>query len=278
MIKTIVFLDMETTGITKHEMHRTKITELCLIAVKTTHLLDTRSGLMPRVEHKVNMCFNPCKFIIPGCSEETGLTNELLENEPTFNKKVFTIFNSFINLLEKPVCLVAHNGLKFDFPILKNLFQSLNVDFCADLLCSDSLHFFYDILEGQKNVTPSKIIPSDTIEIISLLDSDDDDIQKTNESTPKKLTISQNILNYKSNYVPLKDKPNWFEEKPKESYRLKNIYRRLMKRSPREAHRAENDCLMMLECAVVLSKDFVTWLCSNHFEFSLVKPMTALRL
>lgn len=276
MIQTLVFLDMETTGITSHEMHKTKITELCLIAVKTAHLLETRSGLIPRVEHKISMCFNPCKLIIPDCSKETGLTNELLENESTFNKKVFTIFESFISMLEKPVCLIAHNGLRFDFPILKSVFNSLNVELCEDLLCSDSLHFFYDIMEGQKRETPTyKVIPSGTIEIIDLVDSDDDNIQKYTETTPKKLTLSENKLNYKRTSVPLEDRLNWFDDKPKESYRLKNIYRRLLKRSPREAHRAENDCLMLLECAVVLSKDFMTWVDENNFLFSLVKPMTA---
>ncbi|CAH0717992.1 unnamed protein product, partial [Brenthis ino] len=234
---TAVDNDMETTGITEHEIQKTKITELSLIAVERKHLVATRNGLMPRVQNKITLCLNPQKLILPG-----------------------------------PVCLIAHNGLYYDFPILKSHLEKIGAKFSVDLLCSDSLYAFYEIMENTKIKWNNEII-----ETIDLVDDDEDDIQSLNEKTPKKYQIIENK-------TPNKLNPNtpsrmlqgrmWFNNKPKESYKLKNIYKRLLDRSPREAHRAENDCLMMLECSVALSKDFVQWVDKNNCRFSDIEPMS----
>lgn len=68
-IKTFVFLDSETTGLPSAENNRTKITELCLSAVQTEHLM---LGVNPRVQNKITICINPRKMIHPCASEITG--------------------------------------------------------------------------------------------------------------------------------------------------------------------------------------------------------------
>lgn len=68
-IKTFVFLDLETTGLPHLENNRTRITELCLAAIESTHL---SMGVYPRVQNKLNLCFNPQKAIQSQATLITG--------------------------------------------------------------------------------------------------------------------------------------------------------------------------------------------------------------
>lgn len=54
-----------------------------------------------------------------------GLDNFMLENTKKFNVNTANLINSFLNQLNKPVCLVAHNGNKFDYPLLKTQLKKL---------------------------------------------------------------------------------------------------------------------------------------------------------
>lgn len=64
------------------------------------------------------MCvFNLCFFFVP------GLDNFLLEKEDPFNEKVTAVISSFLNTCASPICLVAHNGYVFDFPLLREEFR-----------------------------------------------------------------------------------------------------------------------------------------------------------
>lgn len=69
-IKTFVFLDSETTGLPAFEHNTTKITELCLISIQVEHI---RLGICPRVQNKLNLCFNPLKRIHPEAENLTGI-------------------------------------------------------------------------------------------------------------------------------------------------------------------------------------------------------------
>lgn len=68
-IKTFAFLDSETTGIPHLENCKTKITELCIVAIQASHL---SLGVFPRVQNKLNLCFNPGKCMNKDVSEITG--------------------------------------------------------------------------------------------------------------------------------------------------------------------------------------------------------------
>lgn len=54
-----------------------------------------------------------------------GLDNVMLENTKKFDANTVDLLKCFLNQLNKPICLVAHNGNKFDFPLLKNQLRSL---------------------------------------------------------------------------------------------------------------------------------------------------------
>ncbi|GBP92068.1 Three-prime repair exonuclease 1 [Eumeta japonica] len=52
------------------------------------------------------------------------------------------------------------------------------------------------------------------------------------------------------------------------SYKLRDVYGRLLGRPPPQTHRAEADCLLVLECAVALSSKFVDWVDKHCKLFS----------
>lgn len=280
-VATYVFIDLETTGLPAEEHNKTKITEISMVAVKSEHVLDTQPGASPRVQNKVTLCLNPGKIINPDCTKVTGLCNDILENETDFNLKVFEIINNFLDILQKPVCLIAQNGTAFDFPILKRQLEKLKINFSPDILCADCYHAFYDILEERKSHVHNghtnfnvKDVPHEKeyIDDADLLLLDNTLFMKIiNESTPLKPIKYKEIVNRRG--VSKRRFP-WSGSKPKESYKLKNIYERVMNRPAVGAHRAENDCILALECSVALGKDFVHWIDNNHMRFLEVKPMT----
>lgn len=69
-IKTFIFFDIETTGLPSTENRKTKITELCLNAVRSEHV---EMGTYPRIQNKLTLCFNPQKLIQPIAAEITGI-------------------------------------------------------------------------------------------------------------------------------------------------------------------------------------------------------------
>lgn len=320
-IATYVFLDLETTGLPQLDNNQTRITELSMVAVKRQHLLDTRPGAVPRVLDKLSMCFNPGRLIHPDSTNITGLSNELLEHNTLFNLNVFNTINSFLQCLEKPICLVSENGHSFDFPILKNHFEKLGVQLPDDTLCGDSLYAFHDILEGAKgagstagsNSLANVAQNGDKVKRVQLCDD------SIGEPSPKNEEQSPNIESAQSEEVITEDLEKHFNEyddlkfqqimkeqnnrtpekkpiqnsltkikkvkrkiyfgnkpKPTVSYKLKDIYERVLNRAANEAHRAENDCLMTMEIAIGLKEKFVEYMDDeeNHCKFSGVKAMT----
>lgn len=55
-------------------------------------------------------------------------------NSKPFNRDDVEIIKHFIERLPPPVCIVAHNGNKFDFPILQNHLHKLNCVSSVSLL------------------------------------------------------------------------------------------------------------------------------------------------
>lgn len=148
-IKTLAFFDLETTGLPDLEFFKTKITELTIVAVSVEHFLDSS---IPRVQHKLSLCFNPFKRIDIKSMEITGLTNEMLERERKFDQNAMKLIECFIFQLQQPVCLIAHNGNKFDFPLIKKQCDLLGATFPFTMQCCDSIPVFkeIDVLNEQK--------------------------------------------------------------------------------------------------------------------------------
>lgn len=104
----IVF-DIETTGLSsKNEM----ITEIGAVRIRNGSIVDTFSALI-----------NPQKQISMFIVELTGITNEMVSNEPTIDI-VLPKFLEFVG----DTALVAHNA-KFDIGFIKEQSNRLNLEF-----------------------------------------------------------------------------------------------------------------------------------------------------
>jgi three prime repair exonuclease-1 len=138
-IKTLVYCDLEATGL--KNSGRPRITELSLVAVNTESILDLNVVLLshlqknninverifPRVLNKLTICVYPMATIRTEVSEITGLDNYNLSGQATFDKETGELLNSFLERLPKQLCLVAHNGDSYDFPLLKAELEKVKV-------------------------------------------------------------------------------------------------------------------------------------------------------
>ncbi|XP_054276357.1 uncharacterized protein LOC128995374 [Macrosteles quadrilineatus] len=152
-VKTFVFFDLETTGLPPSSP---KITEIAFIATSKEEILAKHDGIakennfghcyLPRVINKINLAVYPCKMIHPAASAVSGLTNENLEHVKPFDDGLFNILKLFLDRLEKPLCFVAHNGNKFDYPILKSELLKIGKEFPGEIFCVDTLPGFRELL------------------------------------------------------------------------------------------------------------------------------------
>ena len=161
-IESYVFFDLETTTI-----HNAKITEICLSAVHVSSLLDTEPGLMPRIQDKMLMVVDPNAPIEPEASQISGLSNSLISNscKPTFGACTAWAIAQFLNQQSGNICLVAHNGDSFDFPLLKKALDQYFelLAFPQNMFCADSLKamraFFCEERLSQSSQNPSQSQP-----------------------------------------------------------------------------------------------------------------------
>lgn len=151
MARTFAFLDLETTGLPRQEANLTRITEICIVACSAEHM---RTFDKPRVIHKLSVCINPTRKISTISSEITGLNNTLLANDNVFDANTNQLIVCFLSQLQQPVCLVAHNGMAFDYPIFK---AHLTTTLPDTLLCCDSLHVFRQTQQGCTKFSQSAI-------------------------------------------------------------------------------------------------------------------------
>lgn len=96
---------------------------------------------LPRRMTKLTQLFNPKKLIYPENEDVTGLNNIGLEDYPILSDGFCNAFKELILNLPKPVCLVAHYGEKYDFPIIVSEFlHATNCQFdWGDVVYADSL-------------------------------------------------------------------------------------------------------------------------------------------
>ena len=154
-IKTLVYFDLEATGL--KSSGRPRISELSFVAIDaqennimnkklsekvkniTCHedilLLET---LIPRVLNKLTICVYPMATIIPEVSSITGLDNYNLTGQDKFDKSTGDLLNAFLSRLPFPVCLVAHNGNAYDFPLLRAELVKAGAEFGPNIFCVDS--------------------------------------------------------------------------------------------------------------------------------------------
>ncbi|XP_050075065.1 uncharacterized protein LOC126562562 [Anopheles maculipalpis] len=329
-IKSFVFFDLETTGIPQYEHFRTKITELSMVACGRDHLVESNTEL-PRVMHKLSLCFNPFRMITLGSSQATGLYNDLLEKEAKFDANAGEMVKLFLDRLQKPICLVAHNGNQFDFILLKQHLLRIGVPLPAELYCVDSLPAFRKIEtdversylehnEGLDSEIPE--LEYKALLVMEELEQANDwmkERQKLNETTPHSGRMEQKYKQALREYLTIgpgekspstqepsdeegssdgssssrqeisgKSRKRLFpstspddteDVKPlpsspapaKKLYKLSELYKRTVGKELINAHRAEDDTLALMNCAVVHGKRFVRYADANCVAYEEVK-------
>lgn len=237
-LKTFAFLDLETSGFIsggKADRERVypKIIEISMIAVERG-CLERMSGSsqLPRVLHKLTLPVNPGKALDQRISSLTGLNNSILAGFANFSPLVSSAVVAFLSCLMAPICLVAHNGRLFDFPIFAHHVASeatSEQSVLTRLLCTDSLILFKEL---DANVAPQTVpVPS------------------TDVTIPASSSIS--------------DPP------PAKRYNLSSVYRNIYGTVPAASHGAEADAETLLRCAGWYGSRF-TELCDQRAEAFLV--------
>lgn len=208
---SFVFFDLETTNLPF--LKPPKITEISLIACSRQHLLNTRHGKLPRVLHKQTFCLNPQRMIHPNASEISGLDNDLLEHESKFDEGTAKLIELFLRRLQAPTCLVAHNGNRFDFVLLKTQLESLNAHLPDDTYCIDSLPLFQALEhareEKQKAIQDNADNELADLELTALTAMEElegspstlSQMQKLNETTPQRAKIAENYKKALRSYL-----------------------------------------------------------------------------
>ncbi|KAG0435641.1 hypothetical protein HPB47_018379 [Ixodes persulcatus] len=115
-VQTLVFFDLETTSLPRAGQ-RVGITELALVAVDRAHF-EKQVKPVFRVLNKLTLCIRPEVYLEPMAAQKSGMSEALLGNQRLFREAVPSL-RAFLASLPAPVCLLAHNGDYFDFPILR---------------------------------------------------------------------------------------------------------------------------------------------------------------
>ena len=147
-VKTIVYFDLEATGL--KNSGKPRICELSFVAVNIQDVQQLASKMkgdkhfceqssLPRVINKLTLCVYPMAIIVPLVSDLTGLDNYNLSGQSNFNRTTVELINTFLTCIPSPVCLVAHNGNAYDFPLLNAecfYFEALQIQsehFCLQI-------------------------------------------------------------------------------------------------------------------------------------------------
>jgi len=115
----LVFLDLETTGMSAAEE---RITEIGLVEVVDGEFVGSWSQLV-----------NPQKSIPPFIEALTGITNEMAEDAPSFAQLAPAMFERLEGKL-----LIAHNA-RFDYGFLKSEFERVGICYQPRVLCTVKL-------------------------------------------------------------------------------------------------------------------------------------------
>ncbi|XP_007953481.1 three-prime repair exonuclease 1 [Orycteropus afer afer] len=145
--QTLIFLDLEATGL---PFSQPKVTELCLLAIHRCALENPPAPQgsphtvppLPRVVDKLSLCVAPGKACSPAASNITGLSTAALtaHGRQCFNANLVNLLRAFLQRQPPPWCLVAHNGDRYDFPLLQAELAALGLASALDgALCVDSI-------------------------------------------------------------------------------------------------------------------------------------------
>ena len=300
-IKTLVYFDIEATGL--RSSGRPRICEISLVAVNTQDVVNSKKrdeqycevSFLPRIMNKLTLCIYPMAVIVPLVSDLTGLDNYNLSEQSTFNKNIGDMIKNFLSCLPPPVCLVAHNGNFYDFPLLKAELDKLGMQLSAEILCADSYIGIKEIF-NQKSEIRNKPKDENSIEVDAatelmkagmfeselkegqIVTLDENQSTPRNQKTflsprnPTKSSKTQNVDNSKVKkrlYFPNFSTPA--------SFSLVNLHTHILGIPPVQSHGAEADCLALLRITSMLGSDWINWVKINCHPFWSCQKMWSIK-
>lgn len=157
----------------------------------------------------------------------------MLENQTAFTSDVVNVIKNWLSLSASPICFVAHNGNRFDYPIFQaELYKTGNV-LSDDIVCVDSLTAFRDLdIPSVPEQSEAPAIFDDGYDELLCQIADEVELkpkslssaemQMRNETTPRKQKISTvNELHKKTEKKNKPTKKNIFQTK---RYVFRNTY------------------------------------------------------
>ena len=164
-----------------------------------------------------------------------------------------TLLRLFLYRLAPPVCLVAHNGLNYDFPLLRTELNRIGQELPGDILCADTLQAFRCLDEENKcNDTSNACVQQNNNMI--------------NNSDKKEKLSSVNV----GMHCMMNAR---FPPKKRLSYKLQDVYKRVMGKKMEGGHQAENDCLALVCIFRKIFLRICPWFEGHAIMFNEVKPM-----
>ncbi|KAK6626954.1 hypothetical protein RUM44_009431 [Polyplax serrata] len=284
---SIIVFDTETTGLPHLENNNTRITEMALMGCEIEHLKNSTD--IPRVLHKLVFCFNPMKMITPDSTKVSGLENEMLMNIKPFTATDAEMLNHFIDRLPSPVCIVAHNGYKFDFPILQKHLHQLNITLPDSVYCADSLKAFQEIFPNSRqsqwqnknsnqpsekgDVTPEKATTSSSSTLNATYQNWASFKSKRNsQKVCRQLFKDKSPPSISSQKMELSQLSTQMLTSSPVRYTLSTIYEFLHGNCYPGGHRAEEDAKALLRCIIKCDK-FLSWMNDKAVAFNTIKPL-----
>ena len=252
-IKTFVYFDLESTGL--KSSGRPRITEISLVAVNSgdvgelhmkiqRHLNNKNNqieNLLPRVLNKLTLCVYPMAPVMPDASDITGLDNYNLSDQNRFDANTGHLLNNFLARLPSPVCLVAHNGNAYDFPLLKAEMEKVAIQVGSNILCADSYIGIKSIFQNRKF--------SEKVDVDQKKMKTVSKIRQDRKSSRKHDPIQKKLL-------------------PIQSFALIKLHEHILGCKPIMSHGAEADCLALLRTTSALGSDWLDWVEKNCKLFS----------
>ena len=318
VVRTLVYFDLEATGL--KSSGKPRICELSLIAVNVQDVLEMTENVenriieskifqvrkrLPRIMNKLTLCVYPMATIVPLVSDITGLDNYNLTGQSKFDMKTVNLINSFLLLLPPPLCLVAHNGNDYDFPLLKAEVDKTGKSLSSDILCADSYIGIKEIFKKRKEIKRVKneerlevdwkeeenivkVEMDATKDLINegvleseLTEGTYNPFEAENELTPKSVSCNAN-----TSFTPKKQKQFAFSDKfearkklrfsnPDEpiSFSLINLHKHVLGYPPEQSHGAEADCISLMRTTAALGIEWINWVKGNCYKFESCKRM-----
>ena len=305
-INTLVYFDIEATGL--KSSGKPRICEISLVAVNTQDVLNLgvtnkkdnqfcEVTFSPRIVNKLTLCVYPMAIIVPLVSDLTGLDNYNLSGQSTFTKNTSDLINNFLACLPAPVCLIAHNGNAYDFPLLKAELEKLGTNLDAEILCADSYRAIKEIFSkkeenkneilketedkynAQSDVDAARELMQSGMFETDLLEGQTVTLNE-NESTPRNQKKCRSLIKprkrseiFHVEHPKIRKRLHFPNLEPPSSFSLVNLHMHILGVPPIQAHGAEADCLALLRITSTLGSDWINWVKENCYLFSSCQKM-----